>query len=235
MSVIDSVRHQSDKHVILDMISKAIGRYDLGEFIVSDLPDRGMDVAPLILLSGWDGEWLRRYLSLDYIQYDPVARRCFATHMPFEWSEAFRAMPQNSQTWCMVDDARQFGLENGYCIPVHMADGRVGAVSFSGEPRALDGRARQALHMLAIYLHSHLRDLRSPAGSGEAQTRAITPREREILRWVADGKTTDEIAEITGLAARTVNQHCENAQSRLGTKNRLHTVVEAIRNKLVPL
>ena len=56
-----------------------------------------------------------------------------------------------------------------------------------------------------------------------------------MLKWVARGKTAAEIAEITGLSARTVNQHCENAQRRLGTNNRLHTVVEAIRHKLIAL
>jgi LuxR family quorum sensing-dependent transcriptional regulator len=79
-----------------------------------------------------------------------------------------------------------------------------------------------------------LRYLNGPAGRPRGR-RVITPREAEILKWAAAGKTAAEIAEITGLTPRTINQHCENAQKRMGTSNRLHTVVEAIRHKLITL
>ncbi|MCY1555608.1 transcriptional regulator EpsA [compost metagenome] len=86
--------------------------------------------------------------------------------------------------------------------------------------------------------------IRTPDASGQSRLtnssdqtprRALTSREGEVLKWVAAGKTASEIAAITGLSARTVNQHCENAQKRLGTNNRVHTVVEAIRHKLIIL
>ena len=88
--------------------------------------------------------------------------------------------------------------------------------------------------MLALYAHGRLRFLNTHKIQ-LASKHTITAREAEVLKWAALGKTASEIATITGLSERTVNQHCENAQRRLGTNNRVHTVVEAIRHKLIAL
>ena len=48
----------------------------------------------------------------------------------------------------------------------------------------------------------------------------------------AEGLTSDEIAMRLEMSARTVNQHTDNVASKLGTKNRTHTVAEVIRRGL---
>jgi LuxR family quorum sensing-dependent transcriptional regulator len=125
-------------------------------------------------------------------------------------------------------------MDEGFCVPVHMEGGMQGVVSLVGKTSHLDEKSRLELHMLALYAHGRLRYLNGPLGRPVGR-RGITPREAEILKWAASGKTAVEIADITGLTPRTINQHCENAQKRLGTNNRLHTVVEAIRHKLITL
>jgi DNA-binding CsgD family transcriptional regulator len=48
----------------------------------------------------------------------------------------------------------------------------------------------------------------------------LTPREREILAWVARGKTNAEIAEILWIAPTTVRRHLENIYTKLGVRTR---------------
>jgi DNA-binding CsgD family transcriptional regulator len=48
----------------------------------------------------------------------------------------------------------------------------------------------------------------------------LTPREREILAWVARGKTNPEIAEILWVAPTTVRRHLENIYDKLGVHTR---------------
>ena len=57
----------------------------------------------------------------------------------------------------------------------------------------------------------------------------LTPREREIMQWVAAGKTDDEIGEILTLGTSTVASHIENAKRKLDTFRRTHVVAEAVR------
>jgi DNA-binding CsgD family transcriptional regulator len=49
---------------------------------------------------------------------------------------------------------------------------------------------------------------------------ALTPREREILHWVAEGKRDAEIAAIVNLSARTVEQHVRSCLRKLNVETR---------------
>lgn len=52
----------------------------------------------------------------------------------------------------------------------------------------------------------------------------LTPREREVLAWVARGKTNPEIAELLWLAPGTVRKHLENIYAKLGVNTRTAAV-----------
>lgn len=53
---------------------------------------------------------------------------------------------------------------------------------------------------------------------------ALTPRESEILRWAATGRTNANIAEILGVGPATVKTHFEHIFGKLGVKNRAAAV-----------
>ncbi|WP_255500614.1 helix-turn-helix transcriptional regulator [Caulobacter sp. 17J80-11] len=57
----------------------------------------------------------------------------------------------------------------------------------------------------------------------------LTPRQAECLRWAAEGKSSWDIAQITGLSPRTVDEHLDNACRRLGVKRRAQAVAAATR------
>lgn len=48
----------------------------------------------------------------------------------------------------------------------------------------------------------------------------LTPREREILHWVAEGKRDGEIATILNLSVRTVEQHVRSCLRKLNVETR---------------
>ena len=49
---------------------------------------------------------------------------------------------------------------------------------------------------------------------------ALTPREAEVLAWLAKGKTNRDIADILGMSPRTVNKHLEHIFEKLGVETR---------------
>lgn len=57
-------------------------------------------------------------------------------------------------------------------------------------------------------------------GNGEALT-ILTKRQREIMDWIAEGKTSAEAAIILGISPRTVEKHLEAVFQRLGVENRI--------------
>jgi DNA-binding CsgD family transcriptional regulator len=49
---------------------------------------------------------------------------------------------------------------------------------------------------------------------------SLTPRETEVLSWVAKGKTNRDVGEILGMSPRTVNKHLEHIYVKLGVETR---------------
>lgn len=60
---------------------------------------------------------------------------------------------------------------------------------------------------------------------------SLTPRETEVLSWLAKGKTNRDIADILGMSPRTVNKHLEHIFEKLGVETR--TAAAAIANTLL--
>lgn len=74
----------------------------------------------------------------------------------------------------------------------------------------------------------------APADAAPAQRQrdaALTPRETEVLSWLAKGKTNRDIADILGMSPRTVNKHLEHVFEKLGVETR--TAAAAIAGKLL--
>jgi LuxR family quorum sensing-dependent transcriptional regulator len=63
--------------------------------------------------------------------------------------------------------------------------------------------------------------------------RDLTSREREVLGWVAQGKSAWEIGEILQIAKRTVDEHTAASRRKLGAVNRAHAVAIAVRDSLI--
>jgi DNA-binding NarL/FixJ family response regulator len=62
---------------------------------------------------------------------------------------------------------------------------------------------------------------------------SLSPRELEILSWVARGKSSTDIAAMIGLSDRTVDYHVENAMRKLGVSSRVQAAVKACAAKLI--
>jgi DNA-binding NarL/FixJ family response regulator len=61
----------------------------------------------------------------------------------------------------------------------------------------------------------------------------LNDREAEILTWAARGKTSAQIAEIIGLAKRTIDFHLDNARAKLGAQTRTEAVVKAAIGRII--
>lgn len=63
--------------------------------------------------------------------------------------------------------------------------------------------------------------------------RKLTNREIQIVRYSAFGSTAKEIAKITGLEFRTVENYMTKIRKKLGAKNIAHVVYIACQNSVI--
>ena len=86
-----------------------------------------------------------------------------------------------------------------------------------------EGRA----HVMTVQFASAL--TLEPSLTRNSAAHLLTPREREVLSWVSQGKTSRDIAQILELSRRTVEHYITTSMEKLDAVNRLQAVTEAIR------
>ena len=99
--------------------------------------------------------------------------------------------------------------------------------------------SREAWNLLGPCVHTTqalLEALRASNFWGAGGPRLIvrvTPRESQILSWVAAGKSDWAIGRILRISDKTVNFHVENAKRKFGVGTRLQAVVAAMRTGMI--
>ena len=116
-------------------------------------------------------------------------------------------------------------LEGEYELELWLAtpDGVAGGFGFDSFERDFSERDKLVLDTL----QPHLVQLWRNAAARRPESRslgALTPREREILLWVARGKSNREIAAVLYLAPGTIRKHLDNVYDKLGVSNRAGAV-----------
>jgi len=87
------------------------------------------------------------------------------------------------------------------------------------------------------FFRDRMQDIDLQAGehdpsSGQERSR-LTPREREVLQWLAEGKSNKEIGVTLGITIKTVETHRARIMSKLDLHSMNELVRYAIRNRLI--
>ena len=200
-------------------------------YIIADIPQPGTALADVTLANGWPREWFEVYTRENFVAIDPIPRYGASTVQPFEWSEARYDKDSDPAAHLVMTRATEFRLMDGYCIPIHYDEGSA-AISLATEYLNLDPVAKSALQLIGVYAHNRIRSLARP----ERQMRGVlTAREREVLRWVAGGKTSWEVSVILKISERTVKFHLVEASRKLNAVNRTSAVTKALARGLIKL
>jgi DNA-binding CsgD family transcriptional regulator len=107
----------------------------------------------------------------------------------------------------------------------HQTAGRLGAAPLRREVEDLARRARIVL--------AEPRPGAEPAPARLAEPFGLTPREREVLALLADGRTNSQIALALFISVKTVGIHVSNILAKLGVASRVEAAAVAHRGGLV--
>ena len=82
-------------------------------------------------------------------------------------------------------------------------------------------------------VHALIRDVITRAGEHSEELELLTPRELEVLKLIAEGHSSKEIATTLVLSIKTVESHRANLLSKLGMRDRVDLTRYAIRRGLI--
>jgi len=125
-----------------------------------------------------------------------------------------------------VDAVWRTFLERGHLTDrwrLETPDGEL-EVEYSATRDALPGRH------LAIILAPAPPPLEPAEANGEQVSGRLSPREREVVRAIAEGHTSPQIATRLYLSPATIETHVRKAMARLGARNRAHLIALALEN-----
>lgn len=179
----------------------------------------------IVILDTYPEAWMKRFDGQRYAEVDPTIRHAVRSEDFVLWSpELFRDADS------MWEDANAHGLNVGWGKPGRM-NGTIGMLSLSREadplsPLEIAAHAADMARMNEMLIVAMSRQVMR-THLPEAQA-VLTEREKEVLRWTADGKTSYEIGLILSLSVGTVNFHVNKAVAKLDAVNKTQAVVKAV-------
>lgn len=180
--------------------------------------------------------WYSHHFRQGHAAADPVFAHCRQRTTPLIWDAKHAGDEDDPSCPVFFSETADFGLRCGVSIPVHGLGCQWGVVAVaSTRPRdeVVTTRKLGELHLFAAYVHDVGHRLASAIAGSELVH--LTSRERECLRWTAEGKTGWEISKVLGISERTVVFHLENAARKFGVFGRRQAAARAIALHMISL
>ncbi|MEZ5776515.1 MAG: LuxR family transcriptional regulator [Hyphomicrobiaceae bacterium] len=231
LEFVENLEAIDDIDSIQNLFLKFIDKFGFFNAACLKVPEAGEDILGCLLMCSVPQGWVDQYARAEHQRFDPVLRGLFHTYQAYSWREAIERRPLAPRQQQVLDEAAEFGLRDGFVVPIYEASGYTGLVSLAGHQRTVRDELRNALTLACIYLHNKLSSVRRREADSAL---ALTERELECLCWAAAGKSDWEIGQILTISAKTVNYHIENAKRKFGVATRVQAIVAALRTgKLV--
>lgn len=199
---------------------------------LADMPSVGENLDDTILCTSWPEGWLQHYIEKDYLRIDPTVAAMMFTFEPYTWKQSLSFANYEKASYRIFEEAADFGMADGYVIPIIGIKTGTGVVTVTGPATDLSQRQRASVHMAALYIHARIREL-SPTKRPALELVHLSPRERECVQWAAVGKSDWEIAQILSISASTVATHMKHIARKFGVTSRMQTVVQALVSRSV--
>lgn len=177
--------------------------------------------------------WKAHYTRYNLARSDPTLISASRSIAPIDW----KRLPRDEDFFRVFRDAHDFGIsENGLTVPVRGPFGDMGMISVTraGDPKQWARHARRIvsdLQTTAVHLHDTV--MRADELSRLLRQPALSSREREVLQWIAAGKTYRDVGEILSISDRTVEVHLRSARQKLSALTTAQAVARAIGRGLI--
>lgn len=231
---IEAMKHTETSWAVVRELELVMAEFGLTSFAISGIPRQSETVTPHVLLNGWPTEWFERYVSQQYVHFDPVIYQAKTSDEVFVWSEVFDKRLTSPRARKLMNEASDFGMKDGVSVPLHLMGGLQAIVTFGAEKVDLPHEFRGILQLVAIYAHNRLRSFSKKNDENRKRKMPlVTTHERDVIYWCAEGKTNWEIGQILGRSENTVQHQLHNAQRKFDCVNRSQLIAEAIRTGLI--
>lgn len=185
-----------------------------------------------VVLSNHTAEYIDTFVRDGHYYHAPMLRWSLENDGASSWRWIEQALRRGEFTAAearVIDYNRRMGVTAGYTISFRSLSARAkGAIGLTVPAGQTQEHAdaiweRHGEEIVVTNNVAHLKILSLP----HMRARQLTRRQREVLEWVGDGKTTQDIATIMGLTPATVEKHLRLAREALDVDTTAQAVLKA--------
>ncbi|WP_370231824.1 LuxR family transcriptional regulator [Cognatishimia sp.] len=191
------------------------------------------DPEDFVILSNHDRTYLDEFFAKRMFMHAPMVKWALENEGTVSWSmmeQAYRQGDYSREELEVVEFNRVWGISVGYSVSFKSLSPRskagIGLVGKPGTSQSEVDAIWDAYGKEITLLNNvfHLKVLQLPYSY---PNRALTHRQREVLEWVSDGKTTQDIAMLINRTTATVEKHLRLARESLGVQTTAQAVSKA--------
>jgi DNA-binding CsgD family transcriptional regulator len=233
-NLVEDVRDEHNLDVFWDKISFALAPYGVTSMFYGAIASKaeaqqGTRTKNLVYRCDHTHEFT------DYFGMDKLVDDCKSfEHIlkettPFIWHDANNWNDSRPEQWEQAQIEREMGLYLGFTLPTTLFDensygahGICMGELIPGEFDKLWADKKQEIFSILSIMHTGMRQ------NHIGQVVKLSPREKEVLEWLASGINPQQIADRLNIGYRTVDKYIVSAKQKLKARTRDHAVAKAL-------
>ncbi|MBM2576858.1 LuxR family transcriptional regulator [Jannaschia sp. Os4] len=182
----------------------------------------------VVVAEGFPKDWVRHYVEHELSLADPITALAAKRSQPFFWSDVDMLTTLTGTEAAFLCELETAELGDGLAMQVYGPNMRSAYVGLGFGPGLRPDLAPAGVFELKAAVQiAHLRFCEITEHR-TALERDLSPREEEILGWIARGKSNGVIASILGLSRHTVDTLVRRLFDKLGVADRTTAVIRGL-------
>lgn len=186
------------------------------------------------VLGNYPKDWMDYYISKGYFDTDPIPRYAFSTSEAYTWDHVVQNVQTTHKQRRVMNEAREAKLLDGVAVAMYGPNHEVAGVGLASTLGGIKPNKDMLSIIRALSHQFHLAYSSFDAVPlSKPELVYLTPKEKEILKWAAEGKSNTVIATILSMSLSSVKVHLNSIFKKLYVSSRQTAVVKAIRLGLI--
>lgn len=232
MEVLFDFQHTKDFDELWLVLKRALSKYEIESAIYAI----GYSSEAISQLGLEKSSWYHCDHPVDYRDYfgddfqindDVTAEHCLIGTTPLVWRDSYAEYEMNKRQIDFQEESKSIGMAVGVTLPLRFGQHGLGGVGLNAacnekEFDKIWGERSEEILRITSYFDEFARSKHL-----ESQY-YLSNREKEVLKWLAIGLKTHEIAEKIGNAVSTVEKQIRSARSKLRARTNEQAVAKAL-------
>jgi DNA-binding CsgD family transcriptional regulator len=186
------------------------------------------------VMGNYPEDWMKYYMANGYFAKDPIPKHAFTTTSAYTWEHVVETCSITGKQRRLMHEAEEAKLKCGAAVAVYGPNFEVAGIGIASTVGGVNPSTDTLSLIRALFYQFHLAYSQFDLPRAQLIKHVyLTPREREVLSFSAEGKSIPVIATILSISSNTVHFHLKNIYAKLDVASKQTAVVKAIRLGLI--